>query len=182
MRTPDTLDTERLHLTAWTDHDHELLAVLASDPEIVRYVRDGKPWSAERIQRRHRQVLGQWNTFGFGWRTIRIRDSGEVVGFLAINHREPGDVFTRTAIELGWWLTPSAWGRGIATEAVRAARDETFHHLCANLLYARYQTGNTASGSVMRKLGLTYRQDQDDAHGYRHHLYTLTRAGWNELP
>ena len=52
----------------------------------------------------------------------------------------------------GCWLAPSAWGRGYATEAGRAALD------CARMLGIRHVTAahpadNPASGRVLRRLG-----------------------------
>lgn len=54
--------------------------------------------------------------------------------------------------ELGYWITPDAWGRGYATEAgqavVRMAR-----MLRVPRLAARHNVDNPASGRVLRKLG-----------------------------
>lgn len=55
--------------------------------------------------------------------------------------------------ELGYWLTPGAWGRGIATEAgegvVRMARES----LRLKRLVSGHFVDNPASGRVLRKLG-----------------------------
>lgn len=179
MGLPDTLTTARLRLTAWTERDRDLLVELMTDPGVVRYVRNGQPWPAEFLDQRHRDVLEQWDRFGFGWRAIRRRRSGRRVGMLAINRRSVHESPLATpAVELGWFLLPRAWGRGFATEAARAARDEVFDGVGADLLFARYQVDNAASGAVMRKLGLRYHHDHDDFHGYRHHVHLLTRAQW----
>ncbi len=54
--------------------------------------------------------------------------------------------------ELGYWITPAAWGRGYATEAgemvIRIAR-----MLRVPRLAARHAIDNPASGRVLRKLG-----------------------------
>ncbi|WP_200921824.1 MULTISPECIES: GNAT family N-acetyltransferase [unclassified Sphingomonas] len=53
---------------------------------------------------------------------------------------------------MGYWLTPSAWGRGYATEAGRAVLD-----IAATLGITRVDAGhyvdNPASGAVLRRLG-----------------------------
>jgi [ribosomal protein S5]-alanine N-acetyltransferase len=176
---PDALTTARLQLTAWTEGDRDLLAELVTDPRVVRFVRNRLPWPVEFLEQRHRDVLEQWAAYGFGWRAILRRDNADRVGLLAINRRSVQESPLATpAVELGWFLVPRAWGLGFATEAARAARDEVFDAVGADLLFARYQVGNTASGAVMNKLGLRYQHDHDDAHGYRHHVHLLTRADW----
>jgi RimJ/RimL family protein N-acetyltransferase len=54
--------------------------------------------------------------------------------------------------ELGYWLTPDAWGKGYATEAGRgvlqAARARGVRHVVAG-----HALDNPASGRVLRKLG-----------------------------
>ena len=54
---------------------------------------------------------------------------------------------------VGYWLTPSAWGRGYATEAGRAVVEMARHALPITRLRARHFADNPASGRVLRKLG-----------------------------
>ncbi|NIJ20576.1 RimJ/RimL family protein N-acetyltransferase [Sphingomonas naasensis] len=60
--------------------------------------------------------------------------------------------FDKEPNELGYWLTPDAWGRGYATEAgaavLRAARAAGIRHVVAG-----HYLDNPASGRVLRKLG-----------------------------
>lgn len=55
--------------------------------------------------------------------------------------------------ELGYWLTPGAWGRGYATEAAAAMLDHARHALGARRVQAGHFADNPASGRVLRKLG-----------------------------
>jgi RimJ/RimL family protein N-acetyltransferase len=57
------------------------------------------------------------------------------------------------AHELGYWLTPDAWGRGYATEAGRATVAIARHALGLRRLVSGHFTDNPASGRVLRKLG-----------------------------
>ncbi len=72
--------------------------------------------------------------------------------------------------ELGFWITPDAWGRGYATEAVRALIDTARHSLRIRRLTAGHMTDNPASGAVLRKAGFR-------ATGRIEHVHSLARGG-----
>ena len=70
----------------------------------------------------------------------------ELIGGIAIIAGDTGH-------ELGYWLTPSAWGRGYATEAGRAVIAMGRHALPITRLNAWHFAANPASGHVLTKLG-----------------------------
>jgi RimJ/RimL family protein N-acetyltransferase len=55
--------------------------------------------------------------------------------------------------EIGYWLTPDAWGRGYATEAGRAVLGIAQFAMGLKRLRSRYFVDNPASGNVLKKLG-----------------------------
>ncbi|HXH14674.1 MAG TPA: GNAT family N-acetyltransferase [Sphingomonas sp.] len=57
------------------------------------------------------------------------------------------------AREIGYWLTPEAWGRGYATEAGQAVVAMARHALGLRRLTAAHFVDNPASGRVLAKLG-----------------------------
>ena len=72
----------------------------------------------------------------------------QLVGGIGLHETTPGG-----GIEIGYWLTPSAWGRGYATEAGRAVIGMAQHALGLRRLAGRHFRDNPASGKVLRKLG-----------------------------
>lgn len=70
-----------------------------------------------------------------------------LIGGIGLHRADGGDH------ELGYWLTPDAWGRGYATEAGRAVIAIARHALPITRLTAYYHADNPASGRVLRKLG-----------------------------
>ncbi|GAA0661157.1 RimJ/RimL family protein N-acetyltransferase [Sphingomonas insulae] len=70
-----------------------------------------------------------------------------LIGGIAIDDLGGGDML------FGYWLTPSAWGRGYATEAGHAVVAMARHALPIDRLTAWHFTDNPASGAVLRKLG-----------------------------
>ncbi|TPG21143.1 N-acetyltransferase [Sphingomonas koreensis] len=76
----------------------------------------------------------------------REGDGAEIVGGIGIERRDDG------AHELGYWLTPAAWGRGYATEAGRQMI-EIARSLGLKRLHSGHFVDNPASGRVLAKLG-----------------------------
>ena len=88
------------------------------------------------------------------------------------------------AIEVGWRLDPSAWGRGYATEAGRRALDEAFGTLRLPEVCSIIQPENAGSVRVAERLGLTCRRTATvPASDVRPPLpvgvYTVTREEWS---
>jgi ribosomal-protein-alanine N-acetyltransferase len=65
------------------------------------------------------------------------------------------DVFRRSA-EIGYWLGEEFWGRGIATEAVRAVTEHAFAHHDLCRIYAGVFEWNPVSMRVLEKAGYAY--------------------------
>ena len=58
-------------------------------------------------------------------------------------------------IEMGWWLHPDLWGRGLATEAGRAAVDFCFGTIGFRRLVCMVHPENAASLKVAANVGFT---------------------------
>ena len=71
--------------------------------------------------------------------------------------------------ELGYWLTPDAWGRGYATEAATAVIEIARYALGSEQLIGRHMTDNRASGRVLHRLGFVETG--------RSRLFSLARGG-----
>jgi RimJ/RimL family protein N-acetyltransferase len=82
-----------------------------------------------------------------------IEISGRVAG--GIGYTLHTDV-ERVGAELGYWLGVAHWGRGVATDAVRAVTDHAFaaHPELRRVWAVPYDT-NPASARVLEKAGYT---------------------------
>ena len=74
------------------------------------------------------------------------------------------------SMELGWVIHPDYWGKGYATEAVRAAV-KALHGEGFRCVYAGALTENPASLRVMQKAGMTLMDKTEDLEyrGKTHH-------------
>jgi len=78
--------------------------------------------------------------------------AGAAIGAIGLHLKK--DVRRLTA-ELGYWLGEEFWGRGIATEAVRAVTAHVFARFDLVRLYAGVFEENHASMRVLEKAGYT---------------------------
>ena len=76
---------------------------------------------------------------------IARRDTGAIVGGVGL--------LQKAEVELGYWLTPAAWGRGYATEAARAMVAHGRRALGLTRVVSGHFADNPASGRVLAKLG-----------------------------
>jgi ribosomal-protein-alanine N-acetyltransferase len=132
---------------SWRAEDAEAIARHANNRNVWRNLRDRFP---------HPYTI----TDAEAW-LQRVRDAeretdfaldvgGAAVGGIGFTIQE--DVYRRSA-ELGYWLGEEFWGRGIATQAVRAVTAYAFatYDLCR--LYAGVFEWNPASRRVLEKAG-----------------------------
>jgi RimJ/RimL family protein N-acetyltransferase len=162
------LETERLLLRAPVPEDADALAPMYADPEVMRYVGDGRPLTRAETERSVRRMIERWEADGFGLFTTVRKDADRVIGRvgLLIWNTETWQPTTRaesagrpTEVEVGYTLGRDFWGRGYATEAAAAVRDYALQELGAERLIALIIHGNEASVNVARKLGLEYERD-----------------------
>jgi RimJ/RimL family protein N-acetyltransferase len=161
------LTTERLVLRMPVKEDAEALAPMYADPEVMRYVGDGRTLTKAETELSVRRMIERWEVDEFGlFTTLRQEDDAIIgrVGILIWNS-ETWEPTTRaqasgpTEVEVGYTLGRDYWGQGYATEAAGAARDYALNGLGADRVIALIIHGNTASENVARKLGLEYERD-----------------------
>ena len=134
--------TKRLTLRpGWPEDAAALAQAIAHEAVVTKISRAPWPYTVEDA----RDFLTRARRPTEATLLVTIPD-GPIIGCVGI-HREGDDH------ELGYWLTPDAWGRGYATEAGRQMIDIARHALGITRLTAGYYIDNPASGRVLAKLG-----------------------------
>jgi len=79
---------------------------------------------------------------------------------------------------LGYFIEPSRWGEGIATEAAYALRDEAFGRCGLAELIGRCRVENVASRRVLAKIGFKILRLFELADGIEVEIHRLQREDW----
>jgi RimJ/RimL family protein N-acetyltransferase len=126
------------------------------------------------------RTMARYETDDFGIEAVIDRATGAMIGWagLAVPHFLPEVL---PAVEVGWRLSGPFRGRGLATEAGRAAVDWGFAEGGLTRIVSIYEPENLASGRVMEHLGfvpwLTTKQPD---RGEVVVVTELTRQHWEE--
>jgi RimJ/RimL family protein N-acetyltransferase len=141
------LETSRLQLRAPSLGDAKLVASLANDRRIAE--------NTARIPHPYRRADAEdfINAANRGSSEtvflVMLRD-GPVIGACGFITAD------REAPEVGYWLGTKFWGKGYATEAVRAVIDHAFTDLDCEALQSAARVTNPASRRVLEKCGFQW--------------------------
>lgn len=123
-----------------------LLVAWSADPEVLRFVGTGYHAMAPAEVKKWWEEAGT-DQSAFHW---GLEWEGRLVGRTAIEHIDWQD-------RLGWTETvvgdKSAWGQGIATQAVGMRSDYAFRQLYLHKLDSFYADGNPGGAEVQRRAG-----------------------------
>jgi RimJ/RimL family protein N-acetyltransferase len=151
----DQLRTARLLLRRWRDEDEAPMAEINRDPEVSQYL--NRPADESAVAAFFGQIVGHWEQHGYGpWALESLEPGleGRFLGFAGLAHVPPFLSRAGTAPELGWRLDHEVWGRGLATEAALAARDDALGRLALSELISIIHPENERSQRVAIKLGM----------------------------
>ena len=180
-------ETERLVLRDWREDDWPRFWQLTNTPAVMRWLGDEadeatKAGARERLEGYRRD---HGHTF---WVLERKDDgghlSGEMLGFCGLKRSNVEGEAVFGMMEVGWRLREDAWGHGYAKEAAIASLDLGFDRFGADEIVALTVDGNTASWGLMKRLGMTRREDLDfEDPRWGPHLnpsivYSITRDAW----
>ena len=157
--------TDRLILRAFEIDDAEAFYQLNSSPEVTRYTGEADCPSVE-AARAAIEAYPDFARHGFGrWATV-LGSTGQVIGMTGLKRLEDWN----GEVDLGYRFLPEYWGRGLATEASRAALQYGFEVIGLERIIGLVMPDNTASIRVLEKVGMqrekSVRYDGDPAEQY----------------
>lgn len=174
------IKTERLILRQWCEKDLEPFARLNADPRVMEHF--PALLSREESDEMVKRMSDLIQTNGWGFMAASLAETGEFIGFIGINNVNFSAPFV-PAVEIGWRLATTYWGKGYATEGALGCLSYGFNTLKLPEIVAFTTTQNFRSMAVMERIGM-HRDPAEDfehprvAEGHpmrRHVLYRLGR-------
>lgn len=165
------LETTRLILRPPVDEDLDGWAGLDADARAVGFI--GGLRTRNQAWMDMATTVGMWNLRGASLFSVIEKDTGRWVGRV-------GPWLPQGAIgtEVGWAITPAAWGKGYATEAAHAAVAWAFDHLRWTEVIHCIDAPNAASITVAERLGSRWLRTDREADGKEVQIYGQSRETW----
>ncbi|QRP50638.1 GNAT family N-acetyltransferase [Amycolatopsis sp. FDAARGOS 1241] len=149
-------ETERLRLRPLTPADAGALVALLGDAGVMRHIDDGRPVPSEVVVGRTLPgFLAEYRDLpaGHGCFVAENSVTGQFAGCFSVRPATTR-ALEGCGTEVGYRLLPSVWGRGFATEGLRAVVRKAFAELGAERVVAATMVINTRSRRVLEKVGL----------------------------
>lgn len=176
------LQTSRLILLQWTDHDLAPFAQLNPDPEVMQYF--PAPLSGAESNAFANTIRSLIEQRGWGLWAVEVPGQAAFIGFVGL-HIPANDLPCSPCVEIGWRLAKAHWGRGYASEAAEAALAYAFGELGLDEVVSFTAVINKPSEAVMRKIGManaqqnfTHPRVEVDSPLREHVLYKIHRKEW----
>lgn len=176
MPGPVFLPGERVNLRTAEQSDVEFLQESVNDPRLWRAVGRNTPYNMEQEREFFQAVFCDQSTIH-----LLATVDDEPIGVVAF---EGIDKEVGTA-ELNYWIIPSHWGEGYATETAERLIRYGFNQLNLRKVIARVSDFNDASKRVLEKIGFVeegVQREQEfiDGEYQDRHWYGLLRREWQE--
>jgi RimJ/RimL family protein N-acetyltransferase len=151
-----TLHTGRIRLVPLADEHLEYEVELDSDPEVMRYLGDGRPRTRAEVEAAHeRRLATAGRAPGLGY-WVGLVDGGFVGWWILEPPERPDQGPVEGQAELGYRVLRRHWRQGLASEGGRELIRYGFEDLGLNRIFAETMAVNTASRATMAAVGMAY--------------------------
>jgi RimJ/RimL family protein N-acetyltransferase len=153
--TPEFLETDRLFLRTFREPDWKDLHKYYSDEQCTKYtigrkLTEGESW------RTMAAMIGHWQLRGYGSYALEEKISHRVLGVAGLDY--PNDW---PEPEIKWGLIREFWGKGYASEAVRAVKKMWGEYLPELSLISLIHPDNTNSINLAKAVGAYFEKEYE---------------------
>lgn len=142
-------ETNRLILRNWTEKDYYPYYKIVSNPNVMKYIRDGKINNFKEASLYINKNLDSINNKGWGRFALELKETGELIGFC-------GFADYNGEIDFGWRLDEKYWGRGLGSESASEVLNLGINKFKFNNIKCIVYEKNIASLKIIKKLNMYY--------------------------
>lgn len=166
------IEATRLSFRLFREADRAALTDVFGDKEVMQFaeaIRDEawvKNWIAE--QQKSQEVQG------YSYWALVHKANSKVIGYCGLGY--DANLDGRAEVALGYRLARAYWGRGYATEGVKATLDYALNKLGLSSVVATIDPSNQASIRVAEKAGMVFEKEiMRDWYTHPDYLYRLSQ-------
>lgn len=169
------LETERLRLRWFREDDFADFCGICAEPEVMRFLGDGKPMSPMEVWKQMATFMGHWYFRGYGIWAAEEKQTGRMVGRIGFMNPAGWPGF-----ELGWTLGRESWGKGYATEGAGRALAYAFTEMNRDHVISLIAPENVNSIKVAERLGERV-EGETEVLGRRVLIYGISHDDWRKV-
>lgn len=155
------IKTERLLLRPWNKEDLEPLAAMNGDPRVMQYF--SSLTSHEECEASIQKYLEHIRKYGWGIWAVSLKDTGEFIGFMGLQHTSFQAPFT-PAVEMRLRLAFPYWNKGYGTEGCKACLQCGFENILLQEIVSCVSIENRRARALVEKLGMSTAPEEDFDH------------------
>lgn len=148
-------ETDRLILREFVAEDLNRLSKILADEQVMRYSSTGV-MTKEQTANLIKNNMYSYQIEGCGSFAVIHKDTNKLIGMCGCY---PQEIDGPREIEVVYKLQPNYWGKGLATEALKATINYAHNTLKVNRLVAAIDKKNIPSIKVAEKVGMQYEKD-----------------------
>ncbi len=176
-----TLETDRLVIRNFRPDDWEALHEMISQYQASENALYDQQWPTTPDEIKG---VAEWFAGGDGFLAVCLKDTGQFIGFVALNPEEKKGVYN-----IGYIFNANFHKQGYATEACHAMLDHAFNTLQAESVISGTAALNRASCRLLERLGFqkidektsSFRQTPDGKPiEFLGNIYNLPREAWEK--
>jgi RimJ/RimL family protein N-acetyltransferase len=171
------IETERLILRELLPTDEEAWFEMDSDPRVHQFLGNKPVTDIEQIRMAYQSIRQQYLDNGIGRWAVVEKESGKFIGWTGLKFHDEIENNHINFVDIGYRLHPAYWGKGYATESVKAAIQYGFNHLKLDEIISMVHHENRASKNVMAKCGFSF-VEAFLSENELYHWFKLTREEW----
>ena len=143
--------SDRLGFRNWSKEDLIDFAALNADKEVMEYF--PKPLTKKETEEFIERLQKHYRDYKYNYFATELLDTGELIGFIGLANQKYEATFN-PAVDIGWRLKKSVWGKGYATEGAKRCLEYAFNELKLTRIISTCTEKNTKSQNVLKKIGM----------------------------